>query len=116
MKLNKGITLLVLATTLCANAYAATTTYYLADSTSVSCDIESGYVSRGSTGDKVKLLQNFLWEYSYLTADSYYSAVDGVFGEKTENAVRRFQSDSGLTVDGKAGPATFKALQNYYNM
>jgi N-acetylmuramoyl-L-alanine amidase len=36
--------------------------------------------------------------------------VDGVYGSKTEAAVRKFQQKNGLTVDGLAGPATLKAL------
>lgn len=37
---------------------------------------------------------------------------DGVFGAKTENAVKNFQSAYGLTPDGVAGPQTLKALNN----
>lgn len=36
--------------------------------------------------------------------------VDGDFGDHTDAAVRSFQSHAGLTVDGKAGDATWKAL------
>lgn len=36
--------------------------------------------------------------------------MDGVFGPLTERAVRAFQQDSGLVVDGIAGPMTFAAL------
>jgi murein DD-endopeptidase MepM/ murein hydrolase activator NlpD len=35
---------------------------------------------------------------------------DGVFGPRTEVAVRRFQRWAGLVVDGRAGPATLAAL------
>lgn len=37
--------------------------------------------------------------------------VDGVYGDHTEAAVRRFQRFAGLTVDGDAGGATFDALR-----
>ena len=37
--------------------------------------------------------------------------VDGVWGAKTEKAVRAFQTAKRLTVDGKVGPQTTKALQ-----
>ena len=37
---------------------------------------------------------------------------DGDFGDMTDMAVRAFQDDSGLAVDGEAGPLTLNALQN----
>ncbi|MBI3428846.1 MAG: N-acetylmuramoyl-L-alanine amidase [Actinobacteria bacterium] len=36
--------------------------------------------------------------------------VDGVYGVKTENAVREFQKSVGVVSDGKCGPATITAL------
>jgi peptidoglycan hydrolase-like protein with peptidoglycan-binding domain len=36
--------------------------------------------------------------------------VDGVFGPKTEAAVKSFQQGEGLTVDGIVGPHTWQAL------
>lgn len=36
--------------------------------------------------------------------------VDGVYGTKTENAVREFQKSVGVAADGKCGPATITAL------
>jgi peptidoglycan hydrolase-like protein with peptidoglycan-binding domain len=36
----------------------------------------------------------------------------GIFGPKTEAALRRFQAEHGLTRDGIYGPNTFRALQN----
>ncbi|MDO8307007.1 MAG: peptidoglycan-binding domain-containing protein [Actinomycetota bacterium] len=38
-------------------------------------------------------------------------AVDGVYGATTEGAVRAFQSDAGITVDGLVGPQTWASLQ-----
>jgi N-acetylmuramoyl-L-alanine amidase len=36
---------------------------------------------------------------------------DGVFGPRTENALREFQRNVGLPADGACGPATFRALR-----
>lgn len=40
----------------------------------------------------------------------YTGSVDGIFGYKTETAVKKFQYKNGLTVDGKVGPRTLEAL------
>ncbi len=50
----------------------------------------------GSKGEAVRTLQEFL----KLT-------VDGIFGPKTEAAVKNYQSKNGLTVDGIVGPRTW---------
>lgn len=61
----------------------------------------------GSRGQAVKDLQTQLKNLQY-----YHSSIDGIYGRLTENAVRAFQRDNGLTVDGIAGPQTFAALKN----
>lgn len=38
---------------------------------------------------------------------------DGIFGQKTADAVRLFQKKHGLSVDGIAGPATWRALGQF---
>ena len=43
--------------------------------------------------------------------DIYAGSIDAVFGINTETAVRRFQSDYGLQVDGIAGPVTLSRLE-----
>ena len=46
-----------------------------------------------------------------LLADNGYAlGIDGEFGASTETAVRQFQSNAGLLVDGLVGPATWAAL------
>ncbi len=60
---------------------------------------------RGSSGSVVSEIQTKLKNWGY-----YSGSVDGVFGSKTEEAVKLFQKKNGLTVDGKVGPATLKAL------
>ena len=60
---------------------------------------------KGSAGAPVSQLQQKLKTWGY-----YNGEVDGVYGSGTERAVREFQKDNGLTVDGRAGPATLRAL------
>jgi|HubBroStandDraft_4_1064222.scaffolds.fasta_scaffold15133_4 peptidoglycan hydrolase-like protein with peptidoglycan-binding domain len=55
----------------------------------------------GSEGRQVELLQRALGGIK----------VDGVFGPETEEAVQKFQSDKGLTVDGIVGSLTSAALR-----
>ena len=60
---------------------------------------------RGSKGADVTKLQ------TALNAQGYdCGAADGIFGAATEKAVRAFQKDNGLAVDGIAGKATQAAL------
>jgi peptidoglycan hydrolase-like protein with peptidoglycan-binding domain len=58
----------------------------------------------GSTGTDVERLQGDLSRLGYQIA------VNGVFDEFTENAVKKFQLDHNLTVDGIVGPATGRQL------
>jgi outer membrane protein OmpA-like peptidoglycan-associated protein len=44
----------------------------------------------------------------------YAGSVDGKFGPLTDRAIRRFQTDNGLKVDGIAGPNTRKQLYRMY--
>lgn len=60
----------------------------------------------GMRGAAVKTLQSRLIELGWLGG-----AADGIFGPKTEAAVRRYQAASGLAADGLAGTKTRTALQ-----
>ena len=60
---------------------------------------------RGSTGSMVSQIQQKLKEWGY-----YNGPADGVFGSKTEEAVKYFQRKNGLTADGKVGPGTLREL------
>jgi putative chitinase len=63
-------------------------------------------LARGSEGDAVVQLQNFLRDLNFAVA------VDGDFGPGTEVAVTRFQFEHGLTADGIVGPETWAAVDS----
>lgn len=55
--------------------------------------------------------ENVIWCQTALEAKGYsVGGVDGQFGQKTENALKAFQQDSGLEVTGKADFASQKRL------
>ncbi len=60
---------------------------------------------RGSTGTEVRNIQTRLKNWGYLNG-----SVDGIYGAKTEEAVKSFQRKNGLTPDGIAGPATLAKI------
>lgn len=62
-------------------------------------------LKNGSRGDAVSALQETLNKIGFDCGN-----VDGIFGTKTENAVRAFQTAKGLKVDGIAGKDTLDAL------
>lgn len=66
-------------------------------------------VSEGSTGSTVVRLQNDLNEdFGFPIV-----VVDGIFGQKTKNAVVEFQQQVNLTPDGIVGPHTWHALEPF---
>jgi N-acetylmuramoyl-L-alanine amidase len=64
-------------------------------------------LSMGSRGNDVAELQNRLQLVGY-----YSGNIDGVFGYQTLYAVRKFQNDFGIKVDGVVGTKTREILQN----
>jgi peptidoglycan hydrolase-like protein with peptidoglycan-binding domain len=63
-------------------------------------------VRHGSRGDAVRAVQAQLrYVYGY-----FYVHVDGVFGHKTDTAVRDFQHRFRLVPDGIVGPVTWNTL------
>jgi peptidoglycan hydrolase-like protein with peptidoglycan-binding domain len=59
----------------------------------------------GAEGGAVTLLQQILESQSYHTG-----AVDGKFGSKTEQAVKKFQTNFALVTDGIVGAKTWAKL------
>ncbi|MBR4579162.1 MAG: spore cortex-lytic enzyme [Oscillospiraceae bacterium] len=66
---------------------------------------EAASYKRGSTGSTVRQIQQRLSDWGY-----YQGEIDGIYGSRTEKAVKLFQQKNGLTVDGKAGRETLAAL------
>ena len=67
--------------------------------------ISLGLSKYGSTGNEVKQIQTKLKNWGY-----YSGSIDGVFGSKTLQAVKKFQEKNGLKVDGIVGEKTLAAL------
>ena len=83
------LTALVLAVSLCASALA----------------LDAGTLRHGSRGEEVRKVQQALIDLGYLKGEA-----DGIFGNKTENAVRAFQRAKKLKVDGLVGKKTRELL------
>lgn len=60
----------------------------------------------GDEGDTVKRVQELLIKYGYMNSGS----ATGYFGEVTERAVKSFQRNNGLSVDGNVGAKTMSKL------
>lgn len=67
-------------------------------------DARRQVLRQGSTGGAVKIAQ------IALNGAGYQLDADGIFGPRTDAAVRRFQGDRRLAVDGIIGPQTWGAL------
>ncbi|MDX2211905.1 MAG: peptidoglycan-binding protein [Oculatellaceae cyanobacterium bins.114] len=63
-------------------------------------------LERGDGGPEVAALQTALKQANYLNGQ-----VTGFFGQLTEQALTKFQSENGLSATGKADAATLEALQ-----
>jgi 3D (Asp-Asp-Asp) domain-containing protein len=68
-------------------------------------DASDSLLVQGDSSDSVSQAQSVLDDKGY-----YDYEVDGIFGSITAAAVRDFQADEGLTVDGIIGPNTKAAL------
>jgi peptidoglycan hydrolase-like protein with peptidoglycan-binding domain len=64
---------------------------------------------KGSQGQDVKYLQDILKSLGYSVI------ADGIFGTKTEVAVKKFQKDYGLVADGIVGAKTWEVLHKNFH-
>ena len=67
-------------------------------------------IKNGNKGDSVNYLQYKLLSRLYNPGN-----IDGIFGNKTLNAVKQFQKDNGLVVDGIVGKNTWSKLSPIVN-
>lgn len=92
----------------CVSASGETGTSVKSTTTTTSTYIaKAGTLRYGDKGSKVQELQNQLKKLGYFDATS-----TGLFLEITRDAVKDFQRDNGLVVDGIAGTKTFAKLES----
>lgn len=65
-------------------------------------------LKKGDRGSDVRKIQAVLQKIGYDVG-----LIDGIFGSKTEEAVKRFQLNNGLVVDGIIGPKTYEILNKF---
>lgn len=69
--------------------------------------MEMRNLTNGNTGEHVRALQILLIGRGYSCGNS---GADGIFGGNTDTAVRQYQQDNGLDIDGIAGKNTMGRL------
>lgn len=71
----------------------------------VTVTINPYFLKKGDKGEAVKCLQQCLKGWGYDCG-----IIDGDFGQKTDAALKKFQTDNKLEIDGIAGQQTWKTL------
>lgn len=69
--------------------------------------LEHPLLKKGSKGDMV------VWAQQHLIAAGQEVPATGIFGKQTRAAVRAFQEEKGMPVDGQIGTETWEALLTY---
>ncbi|MBN8212230.1 MAG: peptidoglycan-binding protein [Xanthomonadales bacterium] len=72
--------------------------------------MSDGVLKHGERGDSIKTLQEALNNAGIRDAQGQPLPTTGYYGDMTEAAVRKYQEQKGLEVDGKAGNDTLTAL------
>lgn len=94
--------------------YRSTTTYELnfkgVSGNSYLVDFETDYIgfNHTTTGPKVKACQAFIRVVSGTPI-----AIDGIWGQQSDTALRAAQGAMGVTADGICGPNTWYAFRTY---
>ena len=68
----------------------------------------------GSTGQSVKEIQYYLYLLSAYYPEIPVIAYDGIYGQKTAEAVRAYQTLMGLTPDGVVGEKTWNSIYSQF--
>lgn len=82
------------------------------DASSNATPAKKNYLEKGDTGSEVTTMQKRLIKVGYSCGAA---GADGDFGSDTDSALRKFQKDNGLTVDGQYGPKSKAKLTALYN-
>lgn len=73
-------------------------------------DVTLTVLRKGSKGGEVKTIQMLLNEIGFRDQNGAHLQNDGIFGAKTEYAVKNYQRKRGLTVDGVVGFETWNRI------
>jgi len=90
---------------------ASTTTTSVPNTTTTTEVIYDGCIPEDNSNidfDKLQNVQNFLNRYGFNAG-----LEDGLQGNQTREAIKRFQAYVGITVDGDLGPTTFGKMKSY---
>ena len=92
-----------------------TPTIYVPDNSSEASNVilsQRTYLQKGDKGNSVKIMQTMLIACGY-SCGSY--GADGDFGDSTLNALKSFQRENNLVVDGLYGEQSERKLTDLYN-
>ena len=76
----------------------------------------SGLLREGDQGEHVQALQYMLAMLAEFDSALLPIQVDSIFGPRTTQAVRQYQSLAGLTPDGLVGRNTWRSLLSHFSL